>query len=59
MLNSCQTWECPYYDDLYGCLCSSYDIEEKCPTLYHNRERNKFEDEYAKWVLEEKRFEEE
>ena len=51
--------ECKYFDDFYGCLCSSYDKDTECPLENNTYGRNKFDNEYAKWVLEEKRFEEE
>ena len=50
--------DCKWYDPDYGCLCSEYDKWNDCPVEIRNKTHGRFDDEYARWVLEENRFEE-
>lgn len=59
MLRGFECADCENYSERFGCLCSSYDKSDLCPL--NNKKQyggNKFEDEYARWVLEEMQYEE-
>ncbi|MBO4543557.1 MAG: hypothetical protein J5725_10305 [Bacteroidales bacterium] len=50
--------DCKWFDIDYGCLCSEYDKWNECPMELSGATDRRFDDEYARWFLEEKRYEE-